>query len=363
MSVQFWKNKRVFITGHTGFKGGWLSLWLQEMGAIVSGYALDPTTERNLFTIARIEENMSSVIGDIRDHELLNSVVASFKPDIIFHLAAQPLVRLSYADPIGTYATNVLGTVHLLEAIRHLNCVRAVVNITSDKCYENKEWHWGYRESDRLGGYDPYSSSKACAELVTAAYRQSYFNPDNYNQHGCAVATVRAGNVIGGGDWATDRLIPDVLAAFETENILDIRSPGAIRPWQHALEPLSGYLSLAEKLYDFGPKYMGPWNFGPRDEEAKTVRWVVEYLLAAWGESKCTVDFAQQPPQHHEAIYLKLDCSKANDLLAWQSIRSLPDTLDSIIKWHKAYLEGEDMKTYCLSEITTYRKQRDQYDQ
>lgn len=363
MSVQFWKNKRVFVTGHTGFKGGWLSLWLQEMGAIVSGFALDPPTERNLFTIARVEENMASVIGDIRDHELLNSVVASFKPDIIFHLAAQPLVRLSYADPIGTYAINVLGTVHLLEAIRHLNCVRAVVNITSDKCYENKEWHWGYRESDRLGGHDPYSNSKACVELVTAAYRQSYFNPDNYNQHGCALATARAGNVIGGGDWATDRLVPDLLAAFETESILNIRSPGAIRPWQHVLEPLSGYLSLAEKLYDYGPKYMEPWNFGPRDGEAKTVRWVVEYLLAAWGENKCTVDFAQQPPQHHEASYLKLDCSKANDLLAWQSIQSLPDTLDGIIKWHKAYLAGEDMKAYCLSEITAYRKQKDQHEQ
>ena len=269
----FWKDKRVLLTGHTGFKGSWLSLWLQSMGAQVTGYALAPPSNPSLFDVAEVGKGMTSIIGDIGDLERLRAVFAEHKPEIVIHMAAQALVRYSYVEPVETYSTNVMGTVNLLEAVRGTDSVRAVVNVTSDKCYENREWVWGYRENEAMGGFDPYSNSKGCAELVTAAYRNSYFHPGQYKEHGVAIASGRAGNVIGGGDWADDRLIPDIMRAITQGKPVNIRNPHAIRPWQHVLEPLSGYLLLAQKLFEDGPAYAEGWNFGPNDEDAKPVQW------------------------------------------------------------------------------------------
>ena len=271
MNPSFWRSKKVFFSGHTGFKGSWLCLWLQQLGAEVTGYALAPPTSPSLFEVAHVAQGMKSLCGDIRDGAALAKAMREAVPDIVIHMAAQPLVRRSYLDPVETYSANVMGTVHLLEAVRQTQSVRAVVNVTSDKCYENKEWVWGYRESDPMGGFDPYSNSKGCAELVTAAYRNSFFNPAKYSEHHVALASVRAGNVIGGGDWAEDRLIPDILAAFEKSQPVVIRNPHAIRPWQHVLEPLAGYLQLAQKLYEDGATYAEGWNFGPNDEDAQPV--------------------------------------------------------------------------------------------
>lgn len=356
MTPDFWRGKRVLLTGHTGFKGGWLSLWLQEMGAEVTGLALPAPTTPSLFEVARVGERMTSVLGDIRDLELVSAVFATCRPEIVFHLAAQPLVRYSYGAPVETYATNVMGTVHVLEAARQTAGVRAIVNITSDKCYENREWPWGYRENDPMGGYDPYSNSKGCAELVAAAYRNSYFNPAEHARHGVALATARAGNVIGGGDWAADRLIPDLLRAIEAGHPVNIRSPHAIRPWQHVLEPLHGYLTLAEKLHDEGSAYAEGWNFGPSDDDAKPVQWIVEHLTRAWGEGAAWQLDTQ--PQPHEAHYLKLDCSKARMQLGWQPRWNLARALHSIIDWHKAMRQHADMRAICLSQIAEYA-QRD----
>lgn len=356
MTPDFWRGKRVLLTGHTGFKGGWLSLWLQEMGAEVTGLALPAPTTPSLFEVARVGERMTSVLGDIRDLELVSAVFATCRPEIVFHLAAQPLVRYSYGAPVETYATNVMGTVHILEAARQTAGVRAIVNITSDKCYENREWPWGYRENDPMGGYDPYSNSKGCAELVAAAYRNSYFNPAEHARHGVALATARAGNVIGGGDWAADRLIPDILRAIEAGSPVNIRSPHAIRPWQHVLEPLHGYLTLAEKLHDEGSAYAEGWNFGPSDDDAKPVQWIVEHLTRAWGEGAAWQLDTQ--PQPHEAHYLKLDCSKARMQLGWQPRWNLARALQSIIDWHKAMRQHADMRAICLSQIAEYA-QRD----
>ena len=276
MNHSFWNGKRVLMTGHTGFKGSWLSLWLQSMDAQVVGYALAPPTDPSMFEVAEIGKGMLSIIGDIRDLKHLRAVFAEHKPEIVIHMAAQPLVRYSYIEPVETYSTNVMGTVNLLEVVRNTGSVKAVMNVTSDKCYENREWAWGYRENEAMGGYDPYSSSKGCAELVTAAYRNSYFHPEKYQQHGVAIASARAGNVIGGGDWAGDRLIPDILRAITEGKAVNIRNPYAIRPWQHVLEPLYGYLQLAQKLYEEGTAYAEGWNFGPNDENAKPVQWIVE---------------------------------------------------------------------------------------
>ena len=348
----FWKGKKVFLTGHTGFKGSWLSLWLQKMGAEVKGFSLQPPTNPSLFIESSVAEDMESDIGDVRDSERLFQSVSDFKPQIVFHMAAQSLVRFSYDSPIETYATNVMGTVHLLDAIRRIGGVKAIVNITSDKCYENREWVWSYREIDPMGGYDPYSSSKGCAELVSSAYRQSYYNTSQYESHGCALASVRAGNVIGGGDWAVDRLIPDMLRAFEKKEIVRIRNPFAIRPWQHVLEPLSGYLTLAQYLFQQGPEFSEGWNFGPDESDSKSVQWVVETLAKSWGsDARWEKDSDEHP---HEANFLKLDCSKARLKLKWRPILELPETIEKIVLWHKTWLSGADIRKHTLKEIEDY---------
>ena len=348
----FWAGKSVFLTGHTGFKGSWLSLWLQSMGAKVIGYALAPPTNPSLFSVAKVAEGMSSIEGDIRDIAALSKAFEKYQPEIVIHMAAQSLVRHSYANPIETYATNVMGTVHVLEAARQVGSVRAIINVTSDKCYENREWIWGYRENEAMGGYDPYSNSKGCAELVTAAYRNSYFNPHNHAEHGVALASARAGNVIGGGDWAEDRLIPDIMRAIVQGMPVKIRNPHAIRPWQHVLEPLSGYLLLARKLYEKGANYAEGWNFGPNDEDAKSVQWIVENLTQAWGkDASWILDKGDHP---HEAHYLKLDCSKAKARLDWHPRWHLQNALNAIIEWHCAHRDGKDMRELTLRQINAY---------
>ena len=351
-STTFWRGKKVLVTGHTGFKGSWLTLWLQALGAKVTGYALAPDTTPNLFELARVADGIDSVISDIRDrHAVLNAMKAA-SPEIVIHMAAQPLVRESYASPVETYETNVMGTVHVLDAVRHVQGVKSVVIVTTDKCYENHEWEWGYRENEAMGGYDPYSSSKGCAELVTAAYRRSFFNPSTYATHGVAIASARAGNVIGGGDWATDRLIPDIMRAIMREERVRIRSPHAIRPWQHVLEPLSGYLLLAEKLYSEQSRYAEAWNFGPNDADARPVQAIVERLTSQWGEgASWALDGDEHP---HEATFLKLDCSKARNRLGWQPRWNLERALDEIVAWYKAAARQEDMRAVTLEQIDQF---------
>ena len=354
-----WHGKKVFLTGHTGFKGGWLALWLARLGAEVRGYSLDPATEPNLFTVARAGAGLDDLRGDIRDAAALESALHSFAPEVVFHLAAQPLVRLSYDDPILTYETNVIGTARVLDAIRRTPTVRAVVVITTDKCYENKEWIWGYRESDPLGGYDPYSSSKACAELVAAAYRQSYFPVAKLGQpggHSTALATARAGNVIGGGDWSADRLIPDLVRGFLAGEAVRIRRPQAIRPWQHVLEPLHGYIRLAEQLLapkrDRAARYAKAYNFGPSEDDARPVGWIAEKMAAFWGEgAKWILD---PDPGVHEAGTLKLDTSRARADLGWTPHLRLETALEWIVQWTRAWQAGADMHAFTLGQIAAY---------
>lgn len=353
MNVAFWRGRRVFLTGHTGFKGSWLSLWLQQLGASVTGYALPAPTRPSLFDVAGVGASMHSEHGDIRDLPALMRAMQAAQPEIVIHMAAQSLVRLSYDMPVETYATNVMGTVHLLEAVRQTPGVRAVVNVTTDKCYENKEWVWGYRENEPMGGFDPYSNSKGCSELVSAAYRASFFNPARYAEHGVAVATARAGNVIGGGDWAKNRLIPDILAAFEAGEPVAIRSPHAIRPWQHVLEPLRGYLTLAERLSIDGAAFAEGWNFGPHGDDAKPVEWIVKQLAQRWGQgANWHVDTAEHP---HEANYLRLDVSKAGQRLNWQPALRLNDALGLIVDWTRARQSSTDMHAFTLAQIAAYQ--------
>ena len=349
-----YKGRKVLVTGHTGFKGSWLCLLLSNLGAEVYGYALEPPTEPSLFKEANIAEFVNSEIGDIRDLNHLQSFLQKVEPEIVIHMAAQPLVRDSYNIPVETYMINVMGTVHLLEACRNTPSVRVIVNVTTDKCYENREWHWGYRESEAMGGYDPYSNSKGCSELVTASYRSSFFNPANYGKHKVAVATARAGNVIGGGDWANDRLIPDFIKAISKGETLKIRSPYAIRPWQHVLEPLHGYLTLAAKLYTDGATYAQAWNFGPDDNDAQNVEWITKNICELWGEgAKYEIDTNPQP---HEANYLKLDCSKAKAELNWQPNWDIRKTLASIVEWNKAFLNAENIREISYSQIAEFYK-------
>jgi CDP-glucose 4,6-dehydratase len=353
MNPAFWQGKRVFLTGHTGFKGGWLSLWLQQLGADVTGYALEAPTTPSLFEVANVAHGMQSIIGDVRDGVALKRAMEAARPEIVIHMAAQPLVRYSYVNPVETYATNVMGVVNLLEAVRATPGVRSVVNVTSDKCYENREWPWGYRENEAMGGYDPYSNSKGCAELVTAGYRSSFFNVDKYAEHGIALGSGRAGNVIGGGDWAQDRLIPDMLRAIGAGEPVMIRNPHAIRPWQHVLEPLSGYLTLAEKLYTEGPVHAEGWNFGPHDTDAKPVEWIIERMTKEWGaDASWSLDGKDHP---HEATYLKLDCSKARGQLGWHPRWDIGQTIAKIVEWHKACDQGADMRVMTLAQITIYQ--------
>lgn len=352
LDTTFWQGKKVFVTGHTGFKGSWLCLWLNTLGAHVTGYALTPPTNPSLFEACQMDTLVKSVIGDVRDYEKLTATLQAIRPDLVIHMAAQPLVRDSYNNPIETYAINVMGTVHLLEAVRQCDSVKAVINVTTDKCYENKEWVWGYRENESMGGYDPYSNSKGCSELVTAAYRNSFFNPAEYARHGVAIATARAGNVIGGGDWAADRLIPDFIRALDKGEKIHIRSPKAVRPWQHVLEPLSGYLMLAEKLYTHGTSYGEGWNFGPDDNDAKPVEWIVQKMCSFWGEGAgYEIDTGHHP---HEANYLKLDCSKAKSRLHWQPRWRLAYTLEKITEWVRHYQTGQNISNICLHQICEY---------
>jgi CDP-glucose 4,6-dehydratase len=353
MNPTFWKAKRVLLTGHTGFKGSWLSLWLQSMEAQVVGYALAPPTNPSLFEVAEVSNGMTSIVGDVRDLGKLQAIFTEHRPEIVIHMAAQPLVRYSYQNPVETYSTNVMGTVNVLEAVRNTLGVKAVVNITTDKCYENREWAWGYRENEPMGGYDPYSNSKGCAELVSSAYRSSFFNHNSHAQHGVALATVRAGNVIGGGDWAQDRLIPDILAGFEQGKLVDIRNPNAIRPWQHVLEPLRGYLTLAERLFEHGTSYAEGWNFGPNDEDAKPVGWIVEQMADMWGDgARWQFDTGEHP---HEATYLKLDISKVRNRLDWHPELRLNDALKLIIDWSKQRQAGANIRELTLAQIHAYQ--------
>lgn len=349
-----WSGCRVLMTGHTGFKGSWLSLWLQQKGADLCGIALEPSSATNLFQDAKVERGMRSVHGDIRDIDLLKQTFLEHRPEVVFHLAAQPLVRNSYEDPLGTYSTNVMGTANVLEAARHTEGVRAVVVITTDKCYENREWPWPYRETDQLGGYDPYSNSKACAELVVSAYRNSFFNPAEYSRHGVAIASVRAGNVIGGGDWAEDRLVPDVIRAFLEKRPVVLRNPKAVRPWQHVLESLRGYIWVAESLCNEGAASGEAWNFGPEHSDAQPVEWIVQELAEAWGEgAQWAFAGAGQP---HEAQNLKLDWSKAQARLGWQPVLRLKDALKMTAEWYKVKLDNRDMHEFTNAQIKSYEE-------
>lgn len=350
----FYQNKKVFVTGHTGFKGSWLCLLLHKLGATVYGYALQPPTQPSLYNDANIDAFVHSTIGDIRNYELLLSTLQAVQPEIVIHMAAQPLVRESYKNPRETYEVNVMGTVNLLDALRQVPSVKAIVNVTTDKCYENREWHWGYRENEPMGGYDPYSNSKGCSELVSASFRNSFFNPAAYAQHGVALATARAGNVIGGGDWANDRLIPDFIRAISAGEEVKIRSPYAIRPWEHVLEPLTGYLTLAQALYEKGAIFAQAWNFGPDDSDARNVEWITKTICELWGNNASySVDTNPQP---HEANYLKLDCSKAKAELGWYPRWNIHKTLQSIVEWNKAYLAGQDIKVVTEEQIREFLK-------
>jgi len=346
-----WKDKRVLITGHTGFKGSWLSIWLKVMGAEVVGYALEPYTDRDNFLLTKLEEKITHIVGDVRDYEHFSEIIKKYKPEFVFHLAAQTIVRESYINPKETFDVNIGGTVNLLECCRFAESVRVIVNITTDKCYENKEWIWGYRENDKLGGYDPYSSSKAGSEIVTSAYRQSFFNPDKFNKHGKNLASARAGNVIGGGDWSNDRLIPDCIRKLEKNEPIIIRNPYALRPWQHVLEPLSGYLLLAEKMYQSPGKYCEAWNFGPEEESMKPVGEVTDLVAKNWGEGSWESQLDKNAP--HEAGILRLDITKARTKLGWKPFWDIEHTVRATVDWYKSYKE-KDMYQFCKRQIESY---------
>lgn len=351
MQHHLWQGRRVLLTGHTGFKGSWLALWLRRLGAQVVGYALPPVGDPNLYSLSGLDNDIDSRIADVRDLDTLSQVVEAERPEVIFHLAAQSLVRPSYETPVDTYAINVMGTVHLLEAMRRHPGVRAAVMVTSDKCYENREWVWPYRENEPMGGHDPYSNSKGCAELVTSAFRASYFSADQEGDNP-AIATARAGNVIGGGDWAVDRLLPDIMRSVLAGDSVHIRSPAAIRPWQHVLEPLAGYLQLAEHLLEHGHGFAEGWNFGPEEGDARPVGWIVERMAEHFGPE---MSWSLAPGPHpHEAHTLKLDSSKAKDRLGWRPRLRLETTLEWVVEWYRAHQRGDDLRALCLEHIQRY---------
>lgn len=352
----FWNARRVFITGHTGFKGSWLTLWLQNAGALVTGFALEPPSKPALFDLASVTDGITHRHGDVCDFEALQEALTEAQPEVVFHLAAQSLVRPSYENPVDTYATNVMGTVHLLEAARAVDSVRAIVTVTSDKCYENREWLWGYRETEPMGGSDPYSSSKGCAELVVGAYRRSFYTPKpGHSVHGAAIASVRAGNVIGGGDWSTDRLVPDAIRAFQNGQALMIRYPNAIRPWQHVLDPLAGYLRLAEALVVSGQAVADGWNFGPQTGNEQPVSVVVDKLARLWGGD---ARWSRHQGEHlHEHHYLRLDCTKARTVLGWTPRLDLDTSLRLTVDWYRAYSEGKDLRDTTLEQIHNFENE------
>lgn len=352
MNREFWRAKRVFLTGHTGFKGSWLALWLQALGAKTIGFSLPPPTQPSLFELAQVSKGMTSIMGDVRDFEFLKRVIAEKNPEIVIHLAAQSVVRYSYDNPLETYSTNVMGTVNLLEAIRQLQLPCVVVNVTSDKCYENKNWVWGYRENEPLGGHDPYASSKACAELVTAAFRESYFRGNSSIRSRVLIASGRAGNVLGGGDWTQDQLVPDIMRAFIGGRPVRIRNPRAVRPWQFVLEPLRGYLLLAEHLWNHGLEFAEGWNFGPHEDDAQPVSWIVRNISTLWGDgASWEMDQGIHP---HEARLLKLDIAKARSRLGWLPKMRLSLALEWVVEWYKAYQEKKDLREITLAQIARY---------
>lgn len=354
MDSGFWEDRKVLITGHTGFKGSWLCLWLEKLGANVVGYALDPPTTPNLFELAEITQRVESLHGDVRDSNRLSTVVRDYAPQVIFHLAAQSVVRDAYSDPIETYSTNVLGAACLFQAARRASGRLTIVNVTTDKCYKNREWLWGYRENDELGGHDPYSSSKACAELVTQSFRDSFFPLSELDRHGTAVATARAGNVIGGGDWTHDQLIPDIVRAFDAGEPVLIRRPDAIRPWQHVMDCLSGYVLLAEKLTSNPREFSGGWNFGPALGDTRPVAWIADYLAGAWGnDAAWRLDRSAHP---HESGTLRLDSSKAAQILGWRPRLTLPRALDWTAEWYKEHGAGANARELCLQQIEQYMR-------
>jgi len=349
----FWKGRRVFLTGHTGFKGSWLSLWLNSLGAKVTGYALAPPTEPSLFEQAEVGRDVRSISADIREFPRLKAALGECRPEVVIHMAAQSVVRRGYEDPIETYSTNVMGTVNLLEALRQLQQPCAVVNVTSDKCYANREWVWGYRENGARGGRDPYSNSKGCAELVTAAYQESFFPPNSLDAHGVVLASARAGNAIGGGDWTKDQLIPDLMRAFVAGQPCLIRNPSATRPWQFVLEPLRGYLMLAERLTEDPSHFASGWNFGPADTDAQPVSWIADELASSWGRS---ASWKQDGGTHpHEAHFLKLDASKSKACLGWRPLLPLKPALGWIVEWYHAFQQGGDLRRLTQSQIERYQ--------
>ncbi len=359
--VNPWRERRVFLTGHTGFKGSWLALWLARRGAQIRGYALDPPTEPNLFTVASVATVLDDIRGDIGDCAKLESSMTEFAPEVVFHLAAQPIVRRSYAEPLLTYSTNVMGTAHLLEAVRKTSSVRAVVCISSDKSYQNQEWHWSYRETDLLGGFDPYSSSKACAEMICAAYRSSFFPLNRLHEHRVALATARAGNVIGGGDWSEDRLIPDLIRGFQVGQPVLIRRPTAVRPWQHVLDPLYAYMLLAEKLLEAPSRYSSSFNIGPNDEDVWSVERIATRLVAMWGEGAAWI--RDSDPGVHEGHSLRLDSSKARSELGWQPRLRTESALEWTMNWYRDYQHGADMKQLTLAQIARFERSLTDCDQ
>ena len=348
---EIFKNKTVLITGHTGFKGSWLSIWLNELGANVIGYALVPYTPKDNFVVTGLESKITHIIGDVRDYKRLKEVFTKYQPEFVFHLAAQPIVRESYLNPKETYDVNIGGTVNVFECCRLTNSVKVIINVTSDKCYENKEWIWGYRENDPMGGYDPYSSSKGCSELITAAYRKSFFNPDHFEEHGKNLSSVRAGNVIGGGDWQKDRLIPDCIRSLENNKEIKLRNPDSTRPWQHVLEPLSGYLLLASKMYQEPGKFSGAWNFGPNHDSIVSVREIVSMIVEKWGNGRWADISDKNEP--HEANLLSLDVSKARNFLDWYPKWNIQKCIEKTMEWYKN-INGNNLYDICYNQITEY---------